>query len=312
MTGSAEGPISIIAGLVMAGLVVAQGQDIFVAGIGDSYASGNGAGDYSDELCVRSESASVAIAADFFGGDAVNAACNGAWVVDLLEPRIISETRRDYDPPNIREQAEAECTTDMVGVTPTVDVDGTTAFCTLTLDPQVDVVAGASDVFVTIGGNNIGFVPVAGMCFLQSDEELCREAVEDARSALVPTLDQQRGALVALREAAPNARIHLVPYPRMLSGEHSVGSYDVTADINQLQSDWEDALREMAGELNTELGEVYYVETLTPLWEGHGLGGADSWIHTNGRVGELLHPTAEGWEATGAAYIAHLGHVILG
>lgn len=310
--------MSVVAGLLMAGLLVTQGTQITPAVIGDSYASGTGAGDYGDTLCLRSEDAAVDYVADFFGTAALNVACNGAWVNDLTEPRVISRTRTDIDLEGNAvdlaafHRALLGCGQGMAGASAALDFEdngeSVGVICTLTLDPQIEAVEGATDVFVSIGGNDIGFVPVAGACLIQEDEDLCREAVEEAQEALGPALESQRDAVAILQEAAPDARIHLAPYPRMLGDDSSrvIGSYDVSADINALQAEWEDELRAMADEL-----DIYYVETVTPVWEAHGLGAADSWIHTTGRIGELLHPTPEGWRATGIAFLAHLGTIIL-
>ncbi|WP_182355040.1 GDSL-type esterase/lipase family protein [Flaviflexus huanghaiensis] len=285
--------MSIVAGLLMAGLLVAQGVQVDAVVIGDSYSSGHGAGDYSDELCMRSDGAAIARVGDFFEGTAVNAACSGAKVADLTEPRIISQTRA----------GDAECVTDIGGATATLE-EGT---CTVTLDPQIEATAGATDVFVMIGGNDVGFLPVAAACLLQDDLDQCQLAVDNAKQSVAAAIAEQRRALLAVRDIAPEARLHLVPYPRLF--EAAVAA-DSPVDVLSFQQDWEDQLRQMAGELSDEIGDVYFVETLTPVWEGHGLGAADSWIHTSGSIRDLLHPTPDGWRASGTAFIAHLGLVL--
>lgn len=285
--------MSVVAGLIMAGLLLAQGAQVDAVAIGDSYSSGHGAGQYSDELCLRSEQASIERVADFFGGTAVNAACSGAKVADLTEPRIISQTRADG----------TECATDMTGATATLE-DGV---CTITLDPQIEAAAGATDVFIMIGGNDIGFLPIAGACLFQGNPEQCEIAVDSARQSVGTVIDRQREALIALREIAPQARLHLVPYPRLIEGG---AAGEIPVDAAGFQQEWEDSLRELAAEMSAEIGAVYYVETLTPIWEGHGLGAADSWIHTDGSIRDLLHPTDAGWRAGGSALIAHLGLVL--
>lgn len=310
--------MTVVAGLLMAGLLVAQGADITPAVIGDSYASGTGAGEYSDELCMRSDRSAAGHAAEFFDTDSINVACNGAWVDDLTEPRVIARNRTDIDLEGNAVDLAAfhrvllECGRGMAGASASLEFEengeAIGVICTLTLDPQIEATEEASDIFLSIGGNDIGFVPVAGACLIQEDEDLCRESVEAAEQALGPALVSQREAVMALQGERPNARIHLVPYPRILDEDSArmIGSYDVGADVTALQEEWEGELRAMAEDL-----DISYVETVTPIWEGHGIGAADSWIHMTGNIGELLHPTEEGWRATGTALISHLGMTLL-
>ena len=286
--------MSVVAGLLAAGLLLVQGINLNPVMLGDSYASGTGAGDYSDDLCGRSSHAAIEDVGRFFGVDVTNAACSGALVEDLEGTRIIDERRLGSD-----------CSTDLVGAT----AAATGNACVITLPPQVESVSGATDVFVTIGGNNVGFVQIAGICLIQNSETRCANALEEAAETVDDVMDEQRDALLEIRTIAPDARIHIVPYPRILDVgiDHTIGSLDVTAEVNDLQEGWENDLRQLADELDDEVGGVFYVETLTPIWEGHGLGSDDSWILTSGRISGLLHPSEEGWRATGTANIAHLG-----
>ena len=310
--------MSIVGGLLMAGLLIVQGPDIVPAIVGDSYASGTGAGEYSDDLCLRSENSAISRAAGFFETDAVNAACNGAWVNDLTSARVIARTRTDIVPEQSAadlaayHEALLQCGEDMAGASTSLELvageDGTAVHCTVTLEPQIATAAGATDIFVVIGGNDIGFVPVASACLIQEAEEACRRAVDESSEALDGALEAQREAVIALRAASPDARIHLVPYPRLLAEESGrfVGSYDVAAEVSVLQGRWESELERMADEL-----DIACVKTVGPIWAGHGIGAEGSWIHTTGDIGELLHPTEDGWNATGAALIAHLGATLL-
>ncbi|MGO1472576.1 MAG: hypothetical protein ACTHV1_08560 [Flaviflexus sp.] len=310
-----------ITGILLAGLLLVSGEEIRPVAIGDSYASGNGAGSYSDTLCMRSNDAASEVAAEFFGVDAINASCNGAWTHHLTEPRMISDMRRDIsDPEGFGSAARiasllAQCGVGMDGAQTDFTIEqtdsGFTALCSVTLDPQIQALGDATDVFVTIGGNDLGFVSVASACLIQEDEALCRTAVEDAEERLDGILESERVALVALKEINPDARVHLVPYPRLLEGDLTVGSYDVSGEIEDLQGRWETGLETMADDLNETHGGFYYVGAVTDVWDGHGLAGEEPWIHSDGNIAEILHPTVEGWTATGHAYLAHLGTSIL-
>lgn len=302
----------IIAGLIAAGLLLGGG--ISPLAIGDSYASGTGAGNYREFLCMRSADAPIEKVGDFLGVDAVNVACNAAWTDDLVTDRLIQESRRNFprDEPFVTGVGSymAICGSGLEGTTVDFEVEenssNVTAFCTVTLNPQIDAASGATDVFVTIGGNDIGFVSVASGCLIAEDEGACNTAMENAQRRLPDVIESERRALVAMAEGNPGVRIHVVPYPRLVSSDDLwAGSINMGEEVNAFQAEWENSLQAMVEDIDG----AYYVDAVTPIWEGHGIGGEDSWIHTSGNGAELLHPTPEGWEAMGNAYIAHLGRL---
>ncbi|WP_054951841.1 SGNH/GDSL hydrolase family protein [Flaviflexus massiliensis] len=307
----------IVAGLVAAGLLLGGG--ISPLAIGDSYASGTGMGNYSDTLCMRSIDAPIEYVGDFVGHKPRNVACNGAWTSELTTDRVIKETRDDVSTDSGTEtdatlsEARQECQPMEGARTEFTSEEGTdtiTSFCTITLYPQIEMVEGATDVFVTIGGNDIGFSQIAGSCLILTDEAACEAALEQAEDRLPAVIEQEREALAQIMESN-DVRVHVVPYPRMVSTDDlRAGNINVSERVTSFQERWEQDLRDMTQSLSAD-GSIYYVESVAPLWQGHGIGGEDSWINTSGNGAELLHPTPEGWEAMNAAYIAHLGTIAI-
>ncbi|SDK56788.1 Lysophospholipase L1 [Glycomyces sambucus] len=58
------------------------------AALGDSYSSGTGAGNYTDEQCLRSDLAYPRLLANGLGADLAFAACSGATSADLLAEQL--------------------------------------------------------------------------------------------------------------------------------------------------------------------------------------------------------------------------------
>jgi lysophospholipase L1-like esterase len=66
----------------------AAGAPANYVALGDSYSSGTGAGDYFDELCLRSNRAYPALLASALGSELTFAACSGATTADLLATQL--------------------------------------------------------------------------------------------------------------------------------------------------------------------------------------------------------------------------------
>ena len=165
-------------------------------------------------------------------------------------------------------------------------------------DGEVDLVT------VTIGGNDAGFGGIVRDCYLTDCakdatkgnwRKKWREAARVLAQEIVPKM----------QAAAPNARIVIVGYPRLLPEKQS--------DVKQcgwLTSDERKALNKMA-----EIGNKYYIDAIfterfenpgyvapdfiSPLdaLDGHELCTTDSHvvkIYGNARNSEQGHPTVEG------------------
>ncbi|MEZ5090396.1 MAG: SGNH/GDSL hydrolase family protein [Micropruina sp.] len=81
------------------------------------------------------------------------------------------------------------------------------------LDSSTDVVT------ITIGGNDIGFIPVILACSTPGTTKDCLKAVVASQTAMVLRLPSAlKKVYSAIKRAAPNARIVAVGYPRLFSG----------------------------------------------------------------------------------------------
>lgn len=235
--------------------------------MGDSYSSGEGAGDYEpgtdfddrddawpfndDEeahnRCHRSADAYARILSgsnDFAGGSTF-VACSGAEIPDLNDP---NDTQTDEDP-----QLDA-------------------------LDDDVSLVT------LTLGGNDLGFGAVVQDCIVNGESGVpflasCQEKHDQRIARELPEL---RRKLVEeyrkIREKAPDARIIIVGYPQLFVDNPSDQYDDLLFAEDQR---W---MNQKAAELNAMLAsaaEEVGAEFVDPTdaFRGHGIGSSDPWIN---------------------------------
>jgi lysophospholipase L1-like esterase len=153
------------------------GKSLQVVALGDSYATGTGAGDYepgTEGVCYRSaNSAAAVVVADLRARgkqvDFTNVMCSGAAIPDLST--------------TFKEQP-----------------------------PQLDSLRKSTDlVFLTVGGNDVSFADYAGLC-ITSD---CTGAGAQLVTSQLPALTTKLTALlVEVKHRSPHARIVLGGYGR--------------------------------------------------------------------------------------------------
>lgn len=263
--------------------------------LGDSFASGEGAGDYHDgtnydnrddwdpgnwgddshNRCRRSASAYAeqTYAAFDFGGDLTTVYCSGATTEDLHNP---NDTNDD-------EPAQLEA-----------------------LDEDTSLVT------MSIGGNDLGFADVLTDCVLNGgsgvlwtdgcqakwDGELDRRLV-DLRADLVKLYAQ-------MKEQAPNARIVIMGYPRLFNDPPSEELNNMLFAQDQVWMNGKaDQLNAMLRDAAREAG-VEFIDP-TQAFLGHGVGAPDGeqWINDLDWGGPGLsvtdpgsfHPNAQGHAA---------------
>lgn len=276
--------------------------------LGDSFASGEGAGGYLPgasavlEACHRSDAATgvaAAVAAaeavgasptaslDLAGGVALNVACSGA-----LTEHVTAASR--------------------AGVPAQLDQLG-------------DVVPGAA--IVTTGGNDIGFVDLVGECALA--EASCAEqpVLRDATFAAIEELegelaDAYRAVDAALNsEAMLDARdgavapVIVVQYPQLLPESAQVLCLGFDDDelvlAREIVGGLNDAIETAVTAASGDGRAVYLAEGVEDAFAGRTACSADPLVHwpaspadvlellqdpdALGR--ELLHPTAQGYAA---------------
>ncbi|MGB7961947.1 MAG: SGNH/GDSL hydrolase family protein [Propionicimonas sp.] len=178
------------------------------------------------------------------------------------------------------------------------------------LAAQVSPNALAKVVTLTIGGNDIGFVPVLTSCLNQPPNTACKNdpapappgwTVEMAVNAALEALPGGlSAALQQIQAAYPNAKIYVSGYPRLLNRFGKVGTSLCTlapgVTVQKMDAVW---LNQVADKLNGKIRlavaqakkqdvRVKYVD-VSKAFNGHGLcGGGSSWIdpvtgHTTAR-----------------------------
>lgn len=141
-------------------------------------------------------------------------------------------------------------------------------------DPAAIALGSATEVSVTVGGNDVGTGAVAVAC-ASPDALACASAVQSVADAL-PALPGNIVAMVqSIRLKAPNAHIVLTGYPRL---------FTIDAKMPPEQKQLAATLNGMADQLNATIAGaasaagVGYV-SVTERFTGHGIGSNNPWIH---------------------------------
>lgn len=316
--------------------------------LGDSYSAGNGAGTYDEKTCWRSPDNYGARVARADGASYTDVACSGGVVADILNPRPLgAPTTRTatYEIPGkapnaahhwLRQARAAElCGTPAQAdwsyeytVTSASQVGRArtaTVSCQLTAAPQIDAVTRDTDaVFLTIGGNDIGFSSIVLSCLVLRSASSCEGSLETA-DARLPRLQQQtKQALDAVYErSGGHAQVYLLGYPHLINTDsysipEAAPTYDAGAALDALQLRGDRVQREAVAELDDTAegpGGFTFVD-VKPAWDGrtHGLDprsvpdNSRAWlvpVLAPGReVPEWAHPTQDGYAASARALAA--------
>ena len=278
-----------LVGLVgLAGLAGPAGADeddeIVHVALGDSYSSGQGAGDHEAESeapwrggdgCYRSERAYPNGLLDAAGleGTTELVACGGATAQDLAAAAEDPDAAPDW----AVAQLEA-------------------------LDEDTDLVT------LTIGGNDAGFAEVLTVChavdrcdelFAQlapGDEDLVTQRIA---ASFHPTVT----ALAGVREHAPNAAVVLVEYPRLFDPDATASDVRLAPEELAWLNERNDQLNAMLADAAATAG-VTFADGVADAFAGHEVGTEDPWIRgadlaslPASGTAEWFHPTADGHEA---------------
>jgi len=260
---------------------VPQGPGTYVS-IGDSYSSGQGAGDYdpatnsATNSCHRSaHSLALQFAAGppevYPPGNIVNVACSGASIPDLT-------SAGQYEPAQISQ-----------------------------------IPADASLVTLTIGGNDAGFAGVLARCVLLLS---CEDYyTQNDSNNLDVTIDNLATPLTNLYEAvraqAPGARVVVLTYPQILSppgplsgcaGELGMASSDISWLIEETNH-LDDVISNAAGAAGVEVLDE------RDAFVGHEICSAAPWV--NGLqifsdYSDSFHPNTAGYSQEAADLAAYL------
>ncbi|GAA2740072.1 hypothetical protein GCM10009868_00760 [Terrabacter aerolatus] len=323
-----------------------------VVQLGDSYSAGNGTGTYEERDCYRSPDNYGSQVAASMGATYTDVACSGGVVADILAPRDLGNASTksatySIDPnqyPDQRSEWLKRAETErLCGVPAQPDFSYTYTFvagagvndlytgtvsCQLTTRAQIDAVTPDTDyVFVTIGGNDIGFSTIVVDCLTPRDPSSCKQAL-NAATAKAPTMvERTKDALRAVEQkSGGHAQVYLLSYPFLIDTEsygipEAAPVYDAGTALNDLQRLGDQLQARGISELNAEPGadNYHFVDTVKAAWGGrvHGLDphvvadDSNAWLVPVGTPGrdtaEFVHPTQPGWNATAGALRTAVG-----
>lgn len=267
---------------LFAGAASANAKTLDVLILGDSYSSGNGAGNYYDFVCFRSSTVW------------------GERYADTLRSRGVTV--------NVRNNACGGATV-QGGVVPPV-ADQVSA-----ITPETDLI------LVTIGGNDVGFANIVVQCFIPfADPNRCRSAIYSGINA-IPRVTQQaidvmRAARSRLR---PGAKVAVMSYPYLANTSQYTlrgwfSAFRAGPMARYLGDLGDQAIQTAASTLNAEAGEelVKFVPS-KDLFVGHEPDpdpyreNSSSWIYES-LVGsipafETYHPNPAGQRALAEAAV---------
>ncbi|MEV4641989.1 SGNH/GDSL hydrolase family protein [Actinoplanes sp. NPDC049548] len=163
-------------------------------------------------------------------------------------------------------------------------------------------------VTITIGGNDVGFVPTLQQCVL-GDDAACHRAVQASMARMTTTLPTALDGLFGqIRSKAPQARVVVVGYPLLVApaGEgHGCGTLTdgKRATLNAAAATLADVTRNST----VSRAGFSYLDGRT-VFAGHEACSASPWIHgIRGDLTESFHPTPAGHQAYADALKAVTG-----
>ncbi|MGW1679730.1 SGNH/GDSL hydrolase family protein [Saccharopolyspora sp. NPDC002376] len=148
-------------------------------------------------------------------------------------------------------------------------------------------------VTISIGGNDVGFSSVIQDCLLGTNDK-CDSAVaggeDKARNELPAKLD---ATYANIREAAPNAKVVVLGYPRL----NSLGSCGIPffSDAKRQRiNDGSDVLAGVISERAEAAGFTY--ADARDAFDGHGVCASEEWINgPSSPLVESFHPNVNGY-----------------
>jgi lysophospholipase L1-like esterase len=155
------------------------------------------------------------------------------------------------------------------------------------------LLAPATEVTITAGGNDVGSGAVAVACVPDPVGAACAAAVANAQAALAGVPASITGLVAHVRSLAPNADVVVTGYPRLftITSTMTAGEQALAGTLNGMT----DALN-AAIETGADLAGADYVD-VTSRFNGHGIGANNPWIKFDGNLlnPENFHPNAAGY-----------------
>jgi lysophospholipase L1-like esterase len=247
-----------LVGGVTAPAVAAPKDPLSYVALGDSYASGFGAGSYVNR-CGQSP---------------------------LGLPGILDSKKQ------VDLVGDATCAGAKVAVEPNGAIDLPEQVAGLVAAGALS--SGTDLVTISAGGNDAGFAQIAGVCATQPTA-VCEQVIAGQGAAALPLLARNLSALYAsIGAAAPGAEVVVTGYPHLFSPEFGTPAVLPVASqtaFNTATDSINAVIRQQA-----EAAGFTYVD-LVGKFEGHGLGSPDPWITFTPGAEDNLHPTATGYRS---------------
>ncbi|CAM3176580.1 SGNH/GDSL hydrolase family protein [Stackebrandtia soli] len=234
----------------------AQPEAINYVAMGDSFASGAGAGNYADVAEVAPTS--------WKGGDCLQSA-NG------YSPLLAAELGATLDFQSCSGAQTADIHADQLG----------------TISAATDLIT------LSVGGNDVGFADVIQTCTFNGTAT-CTSKVTEAENKARSVLPGRLGTLYsAIKQKAPNAQVIVLGYPQLFIGKTCFGNTGVNLDeqarINQANYVLNGIIKTAA----TSAGFTY-VDTMPPF-VGKGVCASGAWINgLKFNLAEAYHPNGNG------------------
>ncbi|MFI6574985.1 SGNH/GDSL hydrolase family protein [Nocardiopsis sp. NPDC050513] len=248
--------------------------------LGDSYSSGDGAGDY----------------------DPATAEPGGCWRSAHAYPRVIEE-EFSFAGALAFYACSSHKGADMLSEigTPESQIERVTEHTSL--------------VTLGIGGNDLGFIPVLRTCIVRMpllENGVCTAQEEDIAGRMDRFEETLTEILTEIRDRAPDARILVLGYPRLFPEEPPSMYYTLTTNdqtwLNSVGERFNERIRDVVYEVDGRIyggrgvGSAEYVNVFSAL-NGFEVSAEDAWLNgiVLGRLGEGMrvdrasfHPTAQG------------------
>jgi lysophospholipase L1-like esterase len=164
---------------------------------------------------------------------------------------------------------------------------------------------GVELVTLTVGGNDLGFADLGGICTPIPQQPQCGDAIQTAQGKL-PGLGSDLTALYGqVADAAPKALIVVTGYPHLFELVEGDPYFDLKDQINRATDALNLTIKTAVQSAKQSGVNIVYVG-VTAQFDGHGIGSSDAFINAPGPTPspEDFHPNAAGYRAYAKAISA--------
>lgn len=158
-------------------------------------------------------------------------------------------------------------------------------------------------VTVQVGGNDAGFVDVLVNCILTISDQDCVNRVAQAKATVTSTLPAALNALYAhIRQAAPNAQVVVVGYPRLYKIGGTCGIFGLSDTERTALNSASDTMAQVISAQASAAG-FSYLDTRN-TFAGHEIcSSGAAWMTSLewDKLNESYHPNTQGHAAVKAA-----------